>query len=71
MREREIFFFREQEREKKIEKIEKKLNKKKTQNKSKTKNRTHVEREDLEAFLPAPGAADEAMALLDVDGDGR
>ena len=32
---------------------------------------THVEKEDLEAFLTSPGAADEAMSLLDVDGDGR
>ena len=35
---------------------------------------THVEREDLDAFFPkgaSPGAADAAMSLLDVDGDGR
>ena len=32
---------------------------------------THVEKEDLEAFLTSPGAADEAMSLLDVDGDRR
>ena len=39
--------------------------------KKKKKISTHVEREDLQAFLTSPGAAEEAMSLLDVDGDGR
>ena len=63
-----VFFFLAREREKREENRERK-----TQQKSQNlrNNRTHVEREDLEVFLPSPGEADEAMALLDVDGDGR